>query len=184
MRLAPIVLGLAGVPALAGAAGWSPEVAFKVKRVSAVRVSPDGARAVFVVATPAMEGEKSEWLSQVYVGRADGSGAFALTQGDKSATAPAWSPDGKWVAFVSARGAKDPKEARANLWRIRVDGGEAEALTEEKGGVASFAWSPDGKSIAFVMTDPKSEAEEKADKEKRDARVVDEALKRLGLYVV
>src|SRR5262245_14457130 len=138
MRIAALGLALAG--GTAGATGWSPEVAFKVKRVTAPRLSPDGSRVAFVVGTAAMDGEKSEWLSQVHLARADGSGSFALTQGEKSSTAPAWSPDGKWLAFLSARGARDPKEAKPNVWRIRVDGGEAEALTDEKGGIGAFDW--------------------------------------------
>lgn len=190
MRLSRYALPLLAALALASpatAGDWTPELAFKVKRVSAVQVSPDGRRVAFVVGAAQMEGEKSEWLSHVHLANADGSGAFQLTGGDKSATAPEWSPDGSWVAFISARGAKDPKdpkEAKANLWRIRPDGGEAEALTDEKGGIIRFHWSPDGKQIAFLMTDPKSEDEEKADKEKRDARVVDESPKLVRLYVV
>lgn len=184
-RHVPLFLAIGLVPAaLAAADAWTPELAFKVKRVSAVQVSPDGRRVAFIVGTARMEGEKSEWLSHVHVANADGSGVFQLTGGDKSATAPEWSPDGSWVAFISARGAKDPKDAKANLWRIRPDGGEAEALTDEKGGIIAFHWSPDGKQIAFLMTDPKSEDEEKADKEKRDARVVDENPKLVRLYVV
>jgi dipeptidyl aminopeptidase/acylaminoacyl peptidase len=70
------------------------------------------------------------------------------------------------------------------VFRIPVDGGEAEQLTSEKGSIDSFEWSPDGKSIAFVMSDPKTEEEEKADKEKRDARVVDENPKLARLYVM
>jgi dipeptidyl aminopeptidase/acylaminoacyl peptidase len=161
--------------------GWTPAMTFKVKRVGTVRVSPDGHRAAFVVGTAVMEGEKSEWISQIHVASSDGSGAFPLTRSEKSSTAPAWSPDGQWIAFVSARGGKD---ATANLWRIRVDGGEAEPLTEEKGAVSAPAWSPDGRSIAFLLTDPKDEDEEKEDKEHRDARVVDEKSKMSRLYVV
>jgi dipeptidyl aminopeptidase/acylaminoacyl peptidase len=175
---------LAGAPA-AHAEPWTPDLAFRVKRVTAVSVSPDGSRVAFVVGTATMEGEKSEWISQVHVARSDGTGGFQLTRHEKSSTAPAWSPDGQWIAFLSGRGKdKDGKDTKPNLWRVRVDGGEAEALTEEKAGITAFRWSPDGKSIAFLMADPKSEAEEKADKEKRDARVLDEALKHIRLRVV
>lgn len=164
--------------ALAADAGWTPERAFQVKRVSAVQVSPDGRLAAYVVGEALMTGEKSEWLSHIHVARTDGSGSFQLTRGEQSATSPAWSPDGRFLAFVSSRNGK------SNVWRIPVAGGEAEVLTDEKGGVQSPRWSPDGKRIAFLATDGKTEDEEKADKEKRDARVVDENPKMLRLCVV
>src|SRR5207244_3420637 len=164
---------------------WTPEFAFKVKRVSQVRPSPDGRHVAYVVGTAAMEGEKSEWISQIWVADADGRNPVQLTRGDKSSTAPAWSPDSHWIAFVSARATdKDAKDAKANLWRIRIDGGEAEALTDEKGGAATPRWSPDGRRIALLLTDARSDDEEKADKEKRDARVVGEGVKRVRLAVV
>jgi dipeptidyl aminopeptidase/acylaminoacyl peptidase len=164
---------------------WTPEFAFRVKRVGGVRPSPDGKHVAYVVGSAAMEGEKSEWVSQVWIADADGGHAVQLTRGEKSSTAPAWSPDGQWVVFVSARGKdKDGKDAKPDLWRIRRDGGEAEALTEEAGGVAVPQWSPDGSRIAFLLTDARTEDEEKAVKEKRDARVVGEDDKRIRLAVV
>ncbi|HEY2251961.1 MAG TPA: S9 family peptidase [Planctomycetaceae bacterium] len=159
-------------------AGWTPELMFKAKGVAEVSVAPDGKRVAFAVSTPVMEGEHSEWLSQIYVST-NGSGQIQLTRGDKSATNPAWSPDGQWIAFLTPRAG--PK---ANVWRIPVAGGEAEQLTDEKGGVTAFLWSPDGSQIAFLMADPKSDAEDKAEREKRDAFVVNENHKRSRLYVV
>src|SRR5579863_332405 len=181
--LAIVICGQAGSNrALAAdpkpAGGWTPELMFKAKGVAEVSVSPEGKRVAFAVSTPMMDGEHSEWLSQIYVST-NGSGQIQLTRGDKSATNPAWSPDGQWIAFLTPRAG--PK---ANLWRIPVAGGEAEQLTDEKGGITSFQWSPDGSQIAFLMTDPKPDAEDKADREKRDALVVNENHKRSRLYVV
>src|SRR5262245_31476076 len=137
--------------------GWTPDTILKVKRVGPVVPSPDGARVAFVVSEAAMEGEKSEWLSQIHIAASDGSNAVQLTHGDKSATAPKWSPDGQIIGFLSPRAGD-----KANVYIIRVAGGEAEQVTAEKASVSSFEWAPDGKSIAFVMPQPKSDDEEKA----------------------
>ena len=66
---------------------------------------------------------------------------------------------------------------------MQVDGGEAWQFSHEKQGVGSFKWSPDGDNIAFLMTDPKSEQEEKDEREKRDVILVDQNFKYSHLYL-
>ncbi len=181
LALVGLIAFLAAGPAGAQTPAPSPaspvEQAMRFKRVSSVVPSPDGTRVAFLVAEAVMDGEKSEWLSHVHLAAADGSSSLQLTRGEKSATAPRWSPDGRFVAFLSSRNGK------ANVWRIPIGGGEAEMITDEKGGISAFEWAPDGRSIAFVMRDPKTEEEEKADKEKRDWRTLDERIKMNRLYV-
>ena len=165
--------------AAAGAfAQWTPEEMMKVRTVGPVQVSPDGKRAAFCVTEPVMTGDRSEFLTQVWLAAADGSGSFQFTRGEKPSSNPRWSPDGQWIAFVSERSGKN------NLWLIRADGGEAEMLTAVKSGVGGFDWSPDGRTIAFTMPDPPSEQEEQDQKEKNDARVVGADAKMTHLWLV
>jgi dipeptidyl aminopeptidase/acylaminoacyl peptidase len=157
---------------------WTPELMMKVRTVGDVQPSPDGKRVVFTVRRAVMTGDKSEYLTHIHLANIDGSDEFQLTQGEKSATNPQWSPDGEWIAFTSARSGKP------NLFVIRVRGGEAEQLTTVETAVSRFKWSPDGKQIAYTAADPQTEAEDKAAKSKDDARVVDEDLKMSRLYVI
>ncbi len=159
--------------------GWTPELALQVKRISNVRVSPDGSRVLYEVSVPCMEEETSEWVTHIHVADTNGANSYQLTRGEKSCSGARWSPDGNWIAFTSERGAE-----KSNIFRISVQGGEAESLTDVKGGISSFRWSPDGAQIAFVMTDPPSEDEDKEKKEKRDARTVDEDLKMARLHIM
>jgi len=159
--------------------GWTPELALQVKRISNVRVSPDGTRVLYEVSVPRMEEETSEWVAHIHVADADGRNTYQLTRGEKSCSGGRWSSDGKWIAFTSSRGSE-----KSNIFRINVRGGEAEQLTDVKGGISGFQWSPDAAHIAFVMTDPPTEDEETEEKEKRDARTVDEDLKMARLHIM
>ncbi len=163
----------------AAAHPWSPELQIKTRIVASPKVSPDGKRVAYTVNDAVMTPDKSEFVTQIWLGSTDGRENFQVTFGDKSSTNPKWSPDGQSIAFTSNR-----KDSKNNLYVIRVNGGEAEPLTDVKSGVGNFAWAPDGRSIAYLLTDPKTDDEEKNDKAKNDFRWADENIKFARLYVI
>ncbi len=158
---------------------WTPEMQLKVKTLGTPRVSPDSTKVVYTVVSEVMTADKSEYLTQIWLGSADGKENAQLTFADKSSTNPKWSPDGKWIAFTSTR-----KDNKNNIFVLRVGGGEAEMLTDAKSGITDFDWSPDGNWLAYSMTDAKTEDEEKNDKAKNDFRWVEENPKMARLYVI
>lgn len=159
---------------------WTPEVMIKIKRVGATAISPDGKWIAYTVATPVMEGEKSEFLTHLWVVSDDGKSNYQFTYGDKSCTNPAFSADGRSLAFVSSRGTS----GKSQVWVMKMTGGEAEQVTSAKAGVNSYAWSQDSKRVAYTSNDPETEQEEKAKKEKRDMVVEDLNLKFSHLYTI
>lgn len=159
-----------------GPKSWTPELHLKVRGIQAVRPSPGGSQVAFTVTEPVMSAEKSEYLTQIWIGGAAGS--RQLTFGEKSSTDPRWSPDGKRLAFIS------PRSGKGQIYVLPMEGGEAEAITEAKSDIAAYAWSPDGTRFAFTMLDPKTEDEEKAAKGKDDARWAQEKPAQRRLYVI
>lgn len=149
----------------------------RVRNVGSVIPSPDGRMVAWTQSTAMMDGENSEWVSQVWLGTAEGARRVQLTRGEKGAGSPSFSPDGRFVYFSSSRAGKE------NVYRIPVDGGEAEMMTDWKGGLGSYRVSPDGKWMAFAAVDEDKE-EEKAKKEKRDLKVIDEKPKNHALWLI
>lgn len=156
---------------------WTPEQMIGLDAVSSPVISPDGKYVAYEVRTTLMEGEESEFRTQIWVAATDGSRNRQFTRGEASASSPSFSPDGKYLAFISKRGEKP------QVYRMYLDGGEAEAVTHAGEGVGSYKWSPDGKSLAYTMTDPKSEEEQEREKEKRDVKVVDHEFRYSRIYV-
>src|SRR5271169_6327790 len=75
----------------------------------------------------------------------DGTGERTLTEGSLDYN-PAWSADGKWIAFTSERGGS------ADLYRMRPDGTGVERLTDDPAFDDQASFSPDGSQIVFVTT--------------------------------
>ncbi len=157
---------------------WSPEQCLQLKNISATIASPDGSKVLYTVREAVMTDDRSEYINNVWVCNADGSRHMRLSTGDKGAASPAWSPDGKWISFLSARDGKN------NIYLLPNAGGEAEKITDLKSGVAAYEWSNNGNQIAFTMTDAPSDKEDKNKKAKNDWYFMDEEVKQTRLFVV
>jgi dipeptidyl aminopeptidase/acylaminoacyl peptidase len=118
------------------------------------KISPDGKRVVYEVQKANWEEnafERNLWIVDVATGE-----SHALTSAKKSSTNAAWSPDGKWIGFLSDRPGqiKDTPEGKKQLYVISADGGEAQQLTKTENDIGAFEWSPDSRRIAFAVPDP------------------------------
>jgi dipeptidyl aminopeptidase/acylaminoacyl peptidase len=109
-------------------------------------LSPDGATVAFTVGTKtAWDGER---ITRIWLVPAAGGEMLRLTNAAASDWAPQWSPDGRRIAFLSAR------TSPPQVFSIAVDGGEARQVTDAEQGVDQFRWL-DGGSLAYVTTEPR-----------------------------
>lgn len=89
--------------------------------------------------------------AHLFVIAADGGGApRQITDGDFDDLDPTWSPDGRWLAFSSARHADRDHDDGSDIWLVTPDGEELRRVTDTAGPVALPAFSPDGRRVAYV----------------------------------
>ncbi len=153
--------------AIANAAALGAEEMWRLKRLGAPAIAPDGRVAVVPVTT--YDVDKNLGLTDLWLVPTKPGKARQLTSDAASDTSPAWSPNGEMIAFVSKRG--DDKEPQ--IYVISVNGGEARRVTNVPTGVMAPKWFPDSRRIAFlsrVWPDAKTWTEQQQRMEARATR--------------
>jgi dipeptidyl aminopeptidase/acylaminoacyl peptidase len=125
----------------------------RLRDVSDPQLSPDGAWVAYTVATADTVRDRRD--RDIWMTSWDGARSVRVTSSPDPEHAPRWSPDGRYLAFLSAR--QDPHEAD-QLWLLDRAGGEPERVTNLPGGISEYAWSPDGRRIALVASDPPADS--------------------------
>lgn len=121
----------------------------KIRTVGEVHLNKEGTKAVFTLTSiesdtdPKVTKWDYKYVTQLYLVTTDGSAAPRQLTTRESATQPAWSPDGRQIAFVRNT------DGKSQIFLLSFDGGEPVQLTHFRYGASAPKWSPDGKSILF-----------------------------------
>ncbi len=138
-----------------------------VAEVADPQLSIDGEWIAYTVGRADLQ--KDEQRTHVWMTSWDGGQTVQLTQSEGSEHTPRWSPDAKYLAFISARGKENEPE---QLWLLNRLGGEAQPITSLKGDVVDYQWAPDGKRLALIVMDQDPQREAQKDENKTAPPIV------------
>lgn len=150
--------------AIADDKSWTVDDVLNLERISTFEISPDGKYVLWNKTQPCKE--KDKYIRHIYRASLKDGLQIQMTRGKTDNVSPKWSPDGKYIAFISAR----DKKKIGQIWLMAANGGEPWQLTTLENGVQSFAWE-DATRIIFSARENKT-LYEKELKKNKDATIV------------
>lgn len=127
-------------------------------------VSPNGRFVAYTIRQP--NWAENIYETQVWLVNTETNSSSQLTNSKGTNVEPTWSPDGRWLGFVSDR------DGTSQVYVISPTGGEARQITNVTAGVWEFRWSPNGERIAFTTPDPVSEELQRRKEKYSDFEIV------------
>jgi len=127
-----------------------PTDIFRIATLMSPQVSPDGKWVTYELSD--VDTAKDGRVSHLWMQSWDGKESIQLTYGDEPASTPKWSPDGKYLSFLSSRESKNGGQ----VWLMDRRGGEGRKLTNIKGSIGDYSWSPDAGKLLLTITDPEN----------------------------
>lgn len=159
---------------------FTPWNVAKIRSVSAVTPSPDGARVAYLLAVPRdplAEADGPAWQELHVVDVATGKDTTFVSR--DAIGAPRWTPDGAGISFLARRGA----DSTRGLYVIPLAGGEARRVLAHDADIQSYEWSRDGRQIAFLATPPVPKAAEDLRKKGFSQEIFEEELRNVQVFI-
>jgi dipeptidyl aminopeptidase/acylaminoacyl peptidase len=159
---------------------WTVDDVILAEEAGGLEIAPDGKQVVWLKRAP--DKEKNEMIAYLMRSSLTDSSEVQLTRGQHSSHQPQWSPDGKRVAFLSARpvpkgskrdGDDDKDDDKTQVWLINPFGGEPWAITDSPRDIRTFAWR-DNDTILFVAQEKKTKRESDLKEKKDTSQVIDD----------
>jgi dipeptidyl aminopeptidase/acylaminoacyl peptidase len=148
-----------------------------LKTIGGPQISPDGTQVVYTQTEA--DFAQDAFVTQLWMADVKSGQTTQLTRGQKSSTAPQWSPDGKWIAFTSSR-----VDEKNQLFVISPSGGEAIQITKSDTAVSGFIWAPDSGSIAYSAAVPLTQDQKDRKERLGDYEVVRREYQHVHLWTI